>query len=206
MKKLLLGLVVCTLGWAGCNSGDNSGGEAKMNVVQKVQMAVTGAEISNAMQKATSYHMNMKSSAMEMDMDVVCPDKMHTQSKTRGMMVEMVRVGDNMYTKSGGKWMKMPTGGKQAAVCGNTATTSGGANSRVPTFDPNVKMTKGGTETVNGETCTDWNGTVTDAKGATHTWTLCVGSDNLPRLMKNADTTITYSNWNKPITIEAPKT
>lgn len=204
-RLVLIGLMLCAVLWSGCNSGGNPAESAPAGPVSTAQAVVTAVAISSAMQKATSWHMNMKSTGMEMDMDVVCPDKMHTQSKTKGMNTEMIRIGNEMYTKAGAKWMKVPSAAKQAAVCGNTAETSGGANSRVPTLDPKVKLTKGGTEVINGESCTDWNATVPDGKGGTRTSTLCVGSDNLPRMMKAGDAVITYSDWNKPITIEAPR-
>jgi hypothetical protein len=199
----VLGLLLCSLAWVGCNSNSSSesAGGAAAKPMSAVQAALDGKAISDAMQKATSWHMNMKSAQADVDMDVVCPDKMHTVSKTGNMSAEMVRIGDQMYTKAGAKWMKMPGGMKQAPVCGGaSATNSGGATAKAPTLDPTVKFTKGGTETVNGETCTDYTWT---AGGKSST--MCVGSDNLPRLMKSGDATITYSNWNKPITIEAPK-
>jgi hypothetical protein len=203
-RLVLLGLMLCAVLWAGCNSGGNPSEATSAGPMAKLQAAVTGQNISSAMQKATSWRMSTKTADLEMTMDVVCPDKMHSESKTHGMTMEMIRIGDDMYSKMGAKWTRMPAI-KQPPVCGNTATTSGGANSRVPTFDPNIKMTKGATETVNGESCTDWNGSMTDSKGGTRTWTVCIGNDGLPRMMKNGDATIYYSNWNKPATIEAPK-
>jgi len=35
--------------------------------------------------------------------------------------------------------------------------------------------------------------------------TMCIGSDNLPREMASAGSTVTYSNWNKVAPIEVPK-
>jgi len=205
-RLTLLGLMLCAVLWAGCNSAGTPAEKASAGPMSKVQAAVTAQGISSAMQKATSWHMTMKSADMEMSTDIVCPDKMHSQSTTKGVTMEMIRVGNDMYTKTGSKWMKVPTAANQAAVCGAPGNGfSGGASSRVPTFDPKVTMTKGGTEMVEGESCTDWNETTSDGKGGTMTWTLCVGSDNLPRLMKNGTVTMTYTNWNKPITIEAPK-
>jgi hypothetical protein len=153
------------------------------------------------MQKATSWHMTMKGPGVDMSMDVVCPDKMRTVTKAGAGTAETVRVGDAMYMKAGPKWMKVPATGQPASVCGNTAAPG----SKMPTVDPNVTMTKGGTETVNGETCTDWTTTVSDGKGGQTSSIMCIGSDNLPLQIKTGQMVMTYSDWNKPITIEAPK-
>lgn len=171
----------------------------------KAEMAVNGAMINSAMQQATSWHMTMKGPNVEMEMDVVCPDKMRTVSKTGNMTAETVRVGQAMYMKTGAKWMKMPATGQPASVCGGAEASSAESGSKMPPVDPNVKMTKGGTETVNGESCTDWTTTVSDGKGGQTSSTMCIGSDNLPRQIKTGAMVMTYSDWNKPITIEAPK-
>ena len=182
----------------GCSSNTSTSESSYSS--SPAQAAVNGAAISSAMQKATSWHMTMKGPAVDMSMDVVCPDKVRTVTKTGKMTAETVRVGPAMYMKAGAKWMKMPATGQPATVCGNTA-----ADSKSPTVDPNAKMTKGGTQTVNGETCTDWTTTVSDGKGGQTSSTMCIGSDNLPRQIKTGEMVMTYSDWNKPITIEAPK-
>jgi hypothetical protein len=216
-RLMLLGLMLCAVLWAGCNSSSNPSEGGSSGALTTVQAALTAQAMSAAMQKATSWRMTMKSGAMEMSMDVQCPDKSHTATKTGAMAMEMVRIGPDMYTKTGAKWMKMPTSGAAPPVCGAAmggvgagggggASGGGGGNGgsgKMPSLDVNVKLTKGGTETVNGETCTDWTATVTDAKGQ-HTTTMCVGDDKLPRQMKSGDMVITWSNWNKT-TVEAPK-
>ena len=202
-RMCLLGLLVCGLVWFGCSSDSSNeaaSGGSMAKPMSTAQVALDGKAIGDAMQKATAWHMNMKSATAEMDMDVVCPDKSHMTSKAGGREVEMIRLGDDSYTRMGSKWMKMP-GMKQPPVCGGaTAPPESAAAAKAPALDPNIKLTKGGTETVNGETCNDYNWT---ANGKTST--VCIGNDHLPRLMKTAEATITYSNWNKPATIEAPK-
>jgi hypothetical protein len=197
MKRMLalLGSAVLLVFWLGCSS--SSGPEAT-STAGTPAAAVNGAAIAAAMQKATSWKMTMKSGTGETTMEIVCPDKMRTQSKTGAMTVEMVRVGQNMYSKMGSKWMKVPATGQPATVCGATG-------SQMPAMDANTKMTKGGTQMVNGESCTEWTTTTTDAKGASVSSTMCIGNDNLPRQIKSGDSVMTFSDWNKPITIEAPK-
>lgn len=181
---------------AGCSS---AGGPAE--TAGKPAAAMNGAAIAAAMQKATSYKMTMKTGKVEMVMEVACPDKMRTTTNSGGMMVEMVRVGKETYTKAGKKWMKMPAAGQPESVCGAAA----GGSAQMPKLDANVKMTKGGTQMVNGESCTDWTTTVTDAQGKQASSTMCVGNDNLPRQIRSGDAVMTYSDWNKPVSIEAPK-
>jgi hypothetical protein len=196
-------LVVVLGSVVGCSNAGNteSSTGAAAAPASKAEVMLTGAMMSAAMQKATSWHMTMKSKASDMSMDISCPDKMRMQTKAGGQMIETVRVGNDMFTKMGGKWMKVPSTMKQQPVCGSTAD----ANSRVGTLDPTATYAKKGTDTVNGESCNVWEISSKDDKGAVHTSTVCVGSDNLPRQMKVADSVMTYSDWNKPVTIEAPK-
>jgi hypothetical protein len=188
--------------WAiGCSSsGPSSDGAKSTSAAPAASGAMNGAAIASAMQKATSWKMTMKSGTGETVMEVVCPDKMRTTTKTGAMTAEMIRVGNDMYSKAGSRWMKIPATGQPASVCGGAAGAS-----QMPKLDANVKMTKGGTQTVNGETCTEWTTTVKGADGKETSSTMCVGSDNLPRQMKSGDAVMTFSDWNKPITIEAPK-
>ena len=204
-KLALCGFVLCLVLWVGCNNASTPE-SSYSSPVSKAEAVVNGQMISSAMGKATSWHMTMKSGTTDMSMDVVCPDKTRMQTKTGNMTVESVRIGSDMYTKMGAKWMKVPMAANAASVCrGASASASGGAASRVSTFDPNLKITKVGTDTVNGESCTVWEQTWTDAKGAQHKFSICVGSDNLPRKVTTGDAVMTYTDWNKPITIEAPK-
>jgi len=190
----------------GCSSSSTSESSSTGAPVSKAEMMMTGAMVSSAMSKATSWHMTMKSGATEMSMDISCPDKMHMQTKSGAQMIETVRVGNDMYTKIGPRWMKVPSSAQQAPVCGGGMSgMNPGAGGRAPTVDPNVTMTKRGSETVNGESCTAYEATSKDDKGATHTFSICVGSDSLPRQVKTGEAVITYSDWNKPVTIEAPQ-
>jgi hypothetical protein len=188
----------------GCSNAGNNESSSAGAPASKAEMMVTGASLSSAMAKATSWHLTMKSGSTEMSMDVSCPDKIRTVMKTGAMTAESVRVGDAMYVKAGAKWMKVPASAQQPAVCGGQSGFGGGATPRAATFDPNVKMTKKGADSVNGESCTVWEETSTDAKGVQHTFSICVGGDNLPRRVIAGDAVMTYSDWNKPVTIEAP--
>jgi len=199
MKRIALLGSLFLLAWAlGCSSSSGPESGSTGTTASAPAAAPTAAAMGAAMQKATSWKMTMKSGATETAMEIVCPDKMRMTTKTGAMTVDMIRIGNDMYSKAGPKWMKMPATG-QPPVCG------AGGSTQMPKMDANVAMTKGGTQTVNGETCTEWTTTVTGAKGQQVSSTMCVGNDNLPRQMKTGDTVVTYSDWNKPITIEAPK-
>jgi hypothetical protein len=196
----LLGLLVCSLVWFGCSSQSSNenamGGGAAKPAMSMGGGTLDGAAMAAAMAKATSYKMTTKTAQAEMSMEVVCPDKVRMTTKTGAMSTEMLRIGGDMYMKAGSKWMKAPAQGPNPANCGQTAAT----NDKMPKTDASAKITKGGTQTINGETCTEWTTTV----GANSS-TICVGSDNLPRQIKSGEATITYSDWNKPLTIDAPK-
>jgi hypothetical protein len=137
----VLGLVLSGLIWLGCSSSSNSESSTTMGPVTKAEAMLTGAQITDAMHKATAWHMNMKSANMDMDMDVVCPDKMQMHSKTQGNAMEMVRVGNDMYTKMGAKWMKVPAAAQMPPVCGGAPSgQEKGAAGRVPTLDTTMKL------------------------------------------------------------------
>lgn len=198
-RMCLLGLLLCGLAWFGCSSESSNeagGGSAAKPAMSMGGSSMDGAAMAAAMAKATSYKMTTKTAQAEMTMEVVCPDKSRMTTKTGAMTSQMVRIGGDMYVKAGSKWMKTPAQGPNPAQCGQTAAS----NDKMPKTDASAKITKGGTQTINGETCTEWTTTV-----GTNSSTICVGSDNLPRQIKSGDATITYSDWNKPITIDAPK-
>ena len=198
--RLWAALAVAGLLMAGCQSAPSGGGEPSAgggSAAPAVAPRPAGggdlASLGAAMAKASSWHMITKGPGMESETDIVCPDKMKTVSKTGGMTVESMMIGKDMYTKAGKNWMKMANP-SPTAFCG-----AGSAQAKATT-GANVKTTKGATITVNGESCTEW----TMGEGATAT-TMCIGSDSLPRQTKTGETTITYSNWNKPAAIEAPR-
>ncbi len=200
-RTLWTALAVTGLLMAGCQSAPSGGetgtggGSGAPAVTARPSGGGDLASMGEAMAKATSWHMTTKGPGVDSEVDIVCPDKMKTVSKVAGMTVESMMIGKDMYTKAGKSWMKMANP-SATAFCGvgsaqaKATATSGAA----------PKTTKGASITVNGESCTEW----TMGEGATAT-TTCIGSDSLPRQTKTGDMTITYSNWNKPATIEAPK-
>ncbi len=197
-KQVWAALALAGLLMAGCQSAP-SGGETSTgggSAAPAVTPRAAGGNLNAmgaAMAKATSWHMATKGPGVDSEMDIVCPDKMKTVTKTGGMTMESMMIGKDMYTKMGKNWMKMAN---------PSATAFCGAGSSMDKAAPaaSAKTTKGATITVNGESCTEW----TMGEGASAT-TICVGNDNLPRQSKTGEMTITYSNWNQPATIEAPK-
>jgi hypothetical protein len=148
-----------------------------------------------AMAKATSFEIATKTSGVESTISIICPDKMRTVTKTGAMDAETIQIGTEMWMKAGGTWMKSPAAVPNTTVCG-----AGSANAPKVDLTTSNAWTKGGTETVNGESCTVYTMT---APG--HTATLCIGSDNLLRKYSTAGTEVTYSKWNKVEPFAAPK-
>ena len=160
---------------------------------------------------------------MEMDTEVVCPDRSHTKIIQNGQQVsEVFNIGGTMYMLAGGRTMQMPGhGGGVAAGCPGAENSAGmGPLSRgVPTlnemrdinrYKESAKVTKGSMETIAGSLCQDWNIVATDPE--THkvsNMTYCIGTaDNLPRHITSASANgkfdVTYWDWNKSITINPP--
>jgi len=153
------------------------------------------AAMGKAMSEAKSYRMTTVASGSEVSMEIECPNKVHTTSKTAGNTSEMVAIDTAMYMKAGGKWMKSPVAGTAPTVCATptttgTTNTSGGASPEV---------TKGANTTINGVACQEW--TIGAAAAST---TYCIGSDNYPVQIKTSAATVTYSDWNK-VQVQAPQ-
>ena len=185
----------------GCQSSP-SGSEGGGPAPAATSSAAGGGDLkamAAAMAKATSWHVTSKSAVMEAELDIVCPDKMKSASKVGKMTVEAIRIGNDTFTKVGKSWVKA-TAPAESPLCG------AGSSYAASTPSAFAKVTKGGSATVNGESCQEWTIAIPDSSSTT---TMCVGSDNLPRQTKvtigGNTTTTTYSNWNKPATIEAPK-
>ncbi|MGH9601940.1 MAG: hypothetical protein ACRD24_06075 [Terriglobales bacterium] len=185
-------LALAGLLMAGCQSSP-SGGEGGTGAPPAATSGGDLKAMGAAMAKATSWHITHKMPEGETELDIVCPDKMKSVSKVGKMTVEAIRIGNDTFTKVGKSWVKT-TAPADSPLCG------AGSSYAASTPSAFAKVTKGGTATVNGESCQEW--TIESSLGSS---TMCVGSDNLPRQTKRGDTTITYSNWNKPVTIEAPK-
>jgi len=225
---------------AGCSKSSNSGG----GLLSKAESALTPSDpwtefalMSAARGKATSWRskmvMNMAGQAMEMDSEVVCPDKQHAKVVTGGKVtMESYMIGNTMYMNMGGQMMKVPSHSSGPGECryANSASAPSTTPSKfsfgsLPNFKDlsngldnleklkqNVNITKGGVSTVEGDSCQEWNVAYNDPQSKQgYQSNYCVGIlDHLPRRM-SVDTgagkmEMTYWDWNKNISINPPIT
>ncbi len=196
--KTWVALALAGLLMAGCQSaptGSESGtGPAPTPTsTSSLSGEETLKAVGRAVSKATSWRTTSttdRTGEVEEVTDIVCPDKM--KQVTPGALGRTtIRIGEDEYVKGGEKWIKISARGRRR-VCPHSWS------------DPlltSAKITKGNTATVGGETCQEW---IIEGV-ALSTVTMCVASDHLPRQIKAAGSTDTYSNWNKPATIEAPQ-
>lgn len=152
-----------------------------------------------ALYKATSWHAHSDHGTYSVEMDVSCPDKMRIVS-TKAGSTENIQTGGIMYTKTATGWTKAPAPKFFSVLCGPEGLYS----QPTPLGGPIAAMTRGEMATVNGEGCRQW--TLKLQPGVTPNEVVtCLGDDNLPRQSKVGPTTVTFTGWNKPVTIEAPQ-
>ncbi|MGH2461164.1 MAG: hypothetical protein ACRDIY_20085 [Chloroflexota bacterium] len=157
---------------------------------------------------ATSFKMSMNTSdngtQNQITMEIVRPDRQHVKFSAGQQSFEMIDIGTDHYINMGGKWTKTTT----KAPTANLADPQATIDSFNKSVDSNTRITKGGTETVNGTPCQDWvvavSGSGSDESGG---GTMCIGlKDNLPVQFKDTagKFLLTFSDWNAPIDIKPP--
>jgi len=165
------------------------------------------------MAAAKSYRMTVTSSGTaggaggNLVLEVVKPDRLHTKIDAGGgKTFETIVIGTTTYLKAGATWTKSPVANPLTA----SSLLSSDPQKLLDQMESNPKtgsLTKGGTNQVDGTTCQEWVWTPPPS-GATQTGgTMCIGqSNNLPLQFKTSDgkTVVKYSDWNAPISIEAP--
>ena len=199
-KSMYVGVLLIVAALAiGCGgSGKTSTGTAPAGAPASAPAAGGGADLKgfgDAMAKATSFELTTKTNGVESTISVICPDKMHTVTKTGAITAETIQIGPEVWVKAGPMWMKSPTGVPSTILCG-----AGGVNVPKVDFSATNAWTKGGSDTVNGESCT-----VYTVAAAGQTVSICLGSDNLPRKYSAAGAEVTYTKWNKVEPFAAPK-
>jgi hypothetical protein len=123
--------------------------------------------------------------------DYIAPDKYHYSLAG----IEAIVIGKDTYIKQAGTWIKLPASAAAAASSpfnADTLKTQLDAVSK-------AKATKNGSDTVNGVKCDIYN--VTDTDGSTTE--VCV-ANGLPIRIKNGDTIVVISNYDKVPDIKAP--
>lgn len=242
MKRSFFAVVVSmTLIFSSCSkSSDSSSGGG--GLLSKAESALTPSDpwvefalMMTAKSKATSWRskmvMDQNGKTIEMDSEVMCPDKQHTKMTQGGAVtMESTMIGSTMYVNVGGRMMKTNNPMSAAMMqCGGTPSGASSSSSK-PSFGslPSVKditsgleniekakqntqITKGGVSTVEGATCQEWNVVYNDpASKQSYTSNFCVGiADHLPRRMimnrgGQGQIEMTYWDWNSNINIAPP--
>ncbi|HTC95583.1 MAG TPA: hypothetical protein VK699_19225 [Terriglobales bacterium] len=220
-------------------SSDNGGG-----LLSKAESALTPSDpwtefalMSAARLKATSWRskmlMNQAGQPIEMDSEVMCPDKQHTKMTQGGKVtMESYNIGGTMYLNAGGRMMKVPSHMSAAALqCpgADSGSASSAPSSKISLgslpsmkdlstglqemekYKQNVTITKGGVSTVEGSLCQEWNIVYNDPQTKQgYNSNYCVGvADHLPRRMivdsgAKGKIEMTYWDWNSNISINPP--
>jgi len=156
---------------------------------------------------AKSFRITMDTSSADaqspghITMEIVRPDRQHIKFAVGQQTFEMIDIGTDHYFNINGKWTKTTTKAPTASLADPQQVLDNVNKS----LDSNTKVTKGGTETINGTHCQDW--TVDTSGSNPTTATMCIGlQDNLPVQFKdpNGKFTMTFSDWNAPIDIKPP--
>ncbi len=224
---------------AGCSKSSDSGGSMLSRAASVLTPSDPWTELalmSAARAKATSWRskmvMNQRGQAMEVDSEVMCPDRQHTRMMNGSTMsMESYTIGKSMFVNMGGRMMKVPNQMPRPVECGQTnpATSVTGSKftldslpsvkdiatgfQNIEKYKQNMTITKGGVSMVEGSPCQEWSVVYNDPQTKQgYTSNYCVGvADHLPRRMK-VDTgmlgkmEITYWDWNSNISINPPTT
>lgn len=155
---------------------------------------------------ARGYRMTMRTpdggNNVEILQEVVRPDRSHTKVSAGTESFEAIQIGSDVYTNLGGQWSR------GALPAGFPAGLGMDPGKLVEDFnratDAGDQMNKGRIEDIDGVRCQEWIVTSTDPAQSGSMW---VGlADSLPRRFNSSDgkAVITFSDWNAPITINAP--
>ena len=219
MGRVSLALIVSgLLLLAGCNkSADKapSSGAAIAKATSAAGSLMNGKEelmrAAEAMKSAKSWRehmvMDQEGKSVQVEVEVSCPDKEHTTSTMNGRTFESIHLGDDSYTKIGGQWMRMPATRTALANCGmGTLKPARDQADPMAALDK-AQITPAGLDTVNGSPCQEYQiaTTATEPGSKDVTSMVCIGvSDHLPRQMKVEGMTVTWTDWNQPVSIAAP--
>jgi hypothetical protein len=144
--------------------------------------------------------------------EFVRPDRLHEKvTSTGGKTIEEIVIGADVYTNTGTTWQKVAGGASGQAFLAGIA----GAKPGTPEYDQmqqslkdrGFSIAKGSQSTRNGVPCQEWG---TTSSTPPTSGVICIGlRDNLPVESKSSSgdgstVTVTYSDWNTPITINAP--
>jgi hypothetical protein len=169
--------------------------------------------VAQAMAAAKSYRVTVTTQSAatgqpsNIVIDVVKPDRLHaTVDSGGGKIVETILIGTTTYFKTGSTWQKSPVP-IPAATLGILSSDPQKLLALASANQQNRTITKAGADQVDGTPCQEWVWTPTTGSVGQVGGSICIGlSNNLPLQFKSTDgkTVVKYSNWNDPLTIEAP--
>ena len=152
-----------------------------------------------AMAKAKSYRLvDYVHGRITRQIEAICPDRYHavlTPFSDDGL--EIIAIGKDSWTKVDSHWQKSPFAQPDADFC-----REGGKLMKYEQREASgdlPRITKGGTEEVNGEPCQDWN-----VRAYRVALRYCIGADDLPRTM-TFDTLYETFEWNHVDAITPPQ-
>jgi len=169
------------------------------------------------MQAATSWRQTMvledkAGGRTEITVEIVRPGRVHEKMTIPGNKThEYIVIGADMYRNDGTSWQKAPAGVEGNAMLAVAAEVKPGTpeydEAQQALKDQGLTITKGARSTRKGVSCQEWSTTTTTPPTS---GVICIGlRDNLPLESKTdigegGTATVTYSDWNAPITINAP--
>ena len=144
--------------------------------------------------QAHSFHMSMQINGMAIETDEVPPDRFHVTSS----MFEMIMLPNAMYMKMHGTWTKVPGQTGMNSVDQTAALRSEMKSGSFTATDLGMKL-------VGGQMLHAYSVVSASSKKAS---TLYVNAQHLPARMEFGDAkgagAATFSNFNAPVTINAP--
>lgn len=164
------------------------------------------ASMAQAWSDAKSYRMTVQTAQgaqASQVIELVKPDREHMKMTAGPQTMESIRIGQDLYVNANGQWTKTTTTAPLPPVMGGLGDAARLAN-QFGAINQTQTVTRGAVDTINGEQCQEWQVADPDP---TKSGAICIGlSDKLPRQMKvgGGQATITFSDWNAPISIEPP--
>jgi hypothetical protein len=165
------------------------------------------ASMAQAWSDARSYRMVVQTAQQGAQasqlIELVKPDREHFKMTAGPQTIEQIRIGQDSYTNANGQWTKTTSAAPLPPILGGLGDAAGLAK-QLGALNQTDTVTKGAVDTINGDQCQEWQ--YVDANPS-KSGAICIGlSDKLPRQMKvgGGQATITFSDWNAPISIEPP--
>ena len=175
-------------------------------------------KMSTAMQNARSWHLETTltepTKQVQSTVEVYCPSRFHEVSNSAreegGEHIEDASesywIEGTNYARKGSDWVISQQERSRTASCVLGPRRTDALLDRLDPILTMGKIRKGSKRTVGGESCRDWIASVRAPEGWREEFGVCIGDGDLPLEVFTPDRRMveTYSNWNRPVRIEAP--